>query len=170
MRRTFAVVALAVVTMALSGCGPRDYEYVRPNLPSQAAAFIADSKLRNPDALRPDTNVYLVAVDGKLIGPHGLNDRTILAPGPHAIRFGVRKASLVSGDAWGFGDTQLIAEAGKIYTLRATEPAGISAFCSTSTGWLESEDGTPASDKVPVMIARFTGGVMMVSHTHCPPR
>ena len=46
----------------------------------------------------------------------------------------------------------------KTYALRATDPAPVKTNCATVAGWIESDDGTPVSDKVPVMVATSHGG------------
>lgn len=165
--------------LGLTACGSMDYKYVPPNLAAQSAAIVTGSRSRNPDPMTADTRVFLASIDGKLTldGPRGWDDRTVVAPGTHVIRFAVARNQLFAY-AQGLGQTQVTLEAGKTYVLRATDPVPVKTNCATAAGWIESEDGTPVSDKVPVMVATYTGGeialpgggfVTIPSQTNCPP-
>jgi hypothetical protein len=171
-------VALGI-SAGLGGCA-QDWAYVPPNLPPQAVAVITGSKLVDSAPLTPDTRAYLVAIDGKLTsdGPRGWDDRTLAAPGEHMIKFGIGKSAPFLKDAWGFGETKATLEPGQTYTIRASQPLQVTSVCATAEGWLETGDGKPAADKVPVMIMTYTGaeiglpggGVVNIpSHTSCPP-
>jgi hypothetical protein len=177
MRRTFAFPLLGIATTALVAC-QRGYEYSPPALPPQAAAIITGSKLHNPDPFKDDTRAYLVAIVGKLTldGPRGWDDRTVVAPGTHAFKLGVARGP---GTAWGFGETQASLEGGKTYVIRAIEPVQITSVCATSVVWLEGDDGSAITDRVPVVIGTYTGGeaplpgggfVNIPSHTTCPTK
>jgi hypothetical protein len=175
MLKAVTFMLLATAAVALAGCH-RDYEYSVPALPPQAAATITGSKLSNSDMLKADTRAYLVAIDGKLTldGPLGWDDRTVVSPGPHEIKFGVGSPA-----AWGFAQVTSVVEAGKLYVIRATAMQPVAPNCAMSSAWLESEDGTVVTDKVPVMIGAYTGAevpvggggfVSIPSHTVCPSK
>ncbi len=180
MRRTFACALLGLWILSLTACQNTDRNYVTPNLTAQSAAIITGSKSHNPDPTATDTRVYLVSIDDKLTldGPFGWDHRTIVVPGTHMIQLGVSRTKLFY-KAFGFGQIQVTLEAGKTYVLRATEPVTTAPNCARSTGWIESDDGTPIGDKVSVMVATNTGGeipiagggfVTIPSRTNCPPQ
>jgi hypothetical protein len=172
LTRTLLVLTCALI--AIAGCA-RDYEYSRPNLQSREAGTITGSKQADGDF-----RAYLIAIDGKLTldGPRGWDDRTIVVPGIHNIRFAVGNAPLLSAEAWGFGETRLNVEAGKTYIIRAADPTRVTPVCAVAAEWIE-ERGAAVTDRIMVTIKTFTGGelpipgggfVSFASHTVCPER
>lgn len=171
MRRTLIILLLGTSALAVAGC-KSGFDYSPPALPPQGAAIITGSKLQSPDF-----NALLVAVDGKLTGPHRWDEGIVVGPDTHVVKFMVGKHTLFA-EAGGVGEVQLTAEAGKTYVIRATEPAQVTGICATSSGWVERDDSTVISERVPVIIRSYTGGVVPLagggfvtipSHTTCPP-
>jgi hypothetical protein len=178
MNRALVAMAFCVSAAGLAACADPN-RYVPPELAQDAAAIITGSKIHDPDPLVPDIRVYLDAIDGKhtMDGAFEWDDRTIVSPGMHLIKFGVSSKRFMF-DAWGSGEAQRVLEAGKTYTLRATVPVQISDLCARSNVWLEGEDGAPIGDKVAVIVATYSGAelpltgggfISIPSHTVCPP-
>jgi hypothetical protein len=153
--------------------------YKQPDISSDAAATIIGSKIANSNAMTADVRVYLIAVDGILTGagPFGWDNKMKILPGLHNIEFGVATVSAFR-DAGGFIKTRARLEAGKTYSLQATEPVASSAVCAEATGWIAGDDGTPITEKIPVVIQEgggaeipIAGGgfVSLPSHVHCAP-
>ena len=179
MPRLSLLVILIAVTIDIVGCDT-SYKYIRPTASAEQVATITGSRIRNSDSLRPDARVYLVAIDGKLTedGPFGWDHKTPVTPGPHQIEFGVSQKSLVQ-DAWGFGSIQVTLEAGRTYTLTADDPTRVTPNCAMTMGWLVGDAAQAISERVPVMVADFTGAeipvggggfVSVPSHTRCPAK
>ena len=166
VRQKIAKAMLLLCGLSLGGCD-KSYEYRPPaNLTPLSAAIITGSKVETP-GLAGDVRVYLLAIDGKLTldGPHGWDDRVLAEPGTHLIGFGISQGSVFSvpgrTDYAGIGGkTQATFEPGKLYILRATVPVpspGGSGACVV--GWIESQDGRLASEKVTVKLAQRGGEI-----------
>jgi len=164
MRGLLALAALIVTALGVVGCD-RSYNYVRPNISPDSGAIITGSRSKNADPMGPDTRIYIASVDGKLTGggPFGWDERTPVTPGPHLVEFGVSQKAFLQ-DAWGFGTAQLIFEAGRTYTLKATDPTPATPDCALSTGWIEADDGRVISERVPVRVLAYRGAEIPVSH------
>jgi hypothetical protein len=167
---------LAIATGTMSACQRSD-EYSPPVLAPNEAAIIVGSKLPDPNPMEPDTRAYVVSIDGKLTsdGPHGWDHRNVITPGAHTIKFGIAKTSLMH-EAWGFGETQLLAGAGRTYVIRTTQPQKITSVCATSLGWFEDDNNAEVTAKTSITITTYTGSeiglpgggfVSIPSHSRC---
>jgi hypothetical protein len=179
MRKSVRLVIAAVAALGPAACADTSRNYSPPALGADAVAILTGSKIVNPDPTTPDTRVYLVAVDGKLVllGAYGWDAETIVAPGPREIEFGVAKKGVLK-DAWAIGRTRATFEPGRKYVLRASEPVVVSSVCARANAWIEGDDGKPLTERVPVVIATYSGMTIPVpgggfanipSRARCPP-
>ena len=156
MNRSLAFPALAAAAFALAACSSeKDYAY--PTLAPEAAATVTGTRYKIADSSVPDTRVYLTKLDGAFtLRTNSWDGRTLVAPGPHTLDFGVSQKNL-SAESWGFGRIQATLEAGKLYTLRAKPIETVVRGCFVTQAWLESDNGTAVSPPVPVTLGRFNG-------------
>jgi hypothetical protein len=142
-----------VIVFALTGCVDPSRHYIQPaHLTPDTAATIVGSKIAKSDAFVGDTRAWLVGVDGKatMTLRHGWDSPWLVEPGPRTIAMAMERGRMTMlnnlGER-GASEVKATLEAGKKYVIRIDNPEGMPRL------WLESDSGTPASEKVAVTLA-----------------
>jgi len=152
--------------LAVAACAmPAAPTFQPAALPKPATAIIRGSQDPEPGALRPDSHVFLVAVDGQTTGfdwSHW-NDQVPVAPGPHLIEFGPCVCNFALNKDFGYVALTANLAAGKTYYLRSTPPKSNGLFQPmTTTAWIEDDSGTHVTPSTSFALAGAAQGPVLV--------
>jgi hypothetical protein len=142
---------------SLSGCATPMIGYVQPTgLTPRSGASIVGSLNVDPNPLKPNTHVFLMAVDNLPAhrGWKGWNTPTLVTPGVHLLTFGPCQCN-----GWAptgpIGSITLAEnfQAGENYILRSSVPKGGAFFTPIlATAWIQDSSGTPMSPPTTVQL------------------
>jgi hypothetical protein len=154
MRSQIFIIYSAVAAI-LCSCASSDY--VQPQLPADGQATVAGSNIAD------GTKVRLIKIDGKFTKSTVRDKPIVVTPGTHTL--------LVSAwNAQNFQDSvsfTLRIDPMKDYVLRAAYPTKVSDNCLSSAVWIETAEGSAATERREIALRRPSRATeMMVGGTY----
>lgn len=145
-------VAVALALILLPSCGT-DSGYVQPmSSPQNHPATITGARYTVANPLSPDVTLFLVAVDGQMLGASWQNwDQPVaVTAGDHQIEFSECFCSALTQRQADYVAVEVTLVAGKRYFLVGTRPRGPNL---NALGWIADANGNAVSQRISLALA-----------------